>query len=215
MGFQPTSLIRTESELRTLFGNASGRAANKQIDHVDAGAAAFLAHTTFVAMGTTNSVAAGDVSPKGGPAGFVKVLDPHHIAFGELPGNNRLDGFINLLTDDRTGLLAVVPGVRETMRFNGHAMLSTDPQLLQLTKIDERLPKVAVVIKVDEVFLHCGKAMIRSGMWAPESWPDTSTMPTPACIINAHTKTDTDPDGSKTTAALEDAYRVSLWNNPA
>jgi PPOX class probable FMN-dependent enzyme len=214
MGFEPTSLIRTETELRALFGYPSRRVAEKQIDHIDAGAAAFLAHTTFIAMGTTNSRAAGDVSPKGGPAGFVKVLDEHHLAFGELPGNNRLDGFVNLLTDDRAGLIAVVPGMRETLRFNGHAMLSTDPDLLRLTVIDERLPKVAVVMRVHEVFLHCGKAMIRSGMWAPETWPDTSNMPTPACIFNAHIGTDTDPDGSRTSAALEHAYTTELWNDP-
>jgi uncharacterized protein len=206
------ALYAVFAELRELFGHPGRRARDKQIDHIDDGARAFLAHTTFVAMGTTNVNGTGDVSPKGGPAGFVKVLDDHHVAFGELPGNNRLDGFINLMNDPRTGLIAFVPGLRETLRLNGRAMLSTDPELLKLTAIEERLPKVTIIVNVTEVFIHCGKAMLRSGMWTPDRWPDTSDMPSVACIVNAHAGFDSDPDGSGTAAALETAYAKTLWN---
>jgi uncharacterized protein len=216
MTFSPSALaatvVKTKDELRAIFGNPSGRAVRKQIDHIDEAARSFITHTTFLAMGTTNGDGTGDVSPKGGPAGFVKVLDDNHVAFGELPGNNRLDGFCNLVSDPRTGLICLVPGVRETLRLNGSGMVSTDPDLLRLTAIDDRLPKVAIVVKVAEVFVHCGKAMIRSGMWQPELWPDTAAMVSPACIISTHARVENDPTGAQTEIVLEEAYRSGLWN---
>jgi uncharacterized protein len=212
MVVDPSYLVQTEAELRQLFGTPSERAQRKQIDRLDDAARSFLAHCTFVAMGTTNADGTGDVSPKGGPAGFVHVLDDHHVAFGELPGNNRLDGFRNLVSDPRTGLLCVVPGSRETLRLNGSAMLSRDPALLATTAIDGKLPKIAVVVRVSEVFVHCGKAVIRSGLWQPDQWPDRSDMVSTACMLATHAKIHDDPTGEQTGATLEVVYERTLWN---
>jgi uncharacterized protein len=208
--FEDNYRINTEAELRELFRPPSKTAQQKQIDHLDEHCRNFLAHTPFLAMGTTNPDGTGDVSPKGGPAGFVRVLDNHHLAWGELPGNNRIDGYRNLVVDSRVGLLCMVPGIGETLRINGTAWVSTNPELLQSTAIDGRLPKVAVVVNVAEAFIHCAKAIRRSSLWTAEGWPDTSTMTSISCMIVDQAKLDIAPEVID--ADLNVTYEKTLWN---
>jgi uncharacterized protein len=203
--------ITSVEQLRAIFPPPSATAARKQIDHLDDHCRNFLTHCPFVAMGTTNPDGTGDVSPKGGPAGFMSVLDDHHLAWGELPGNNRLDGYTNLVRDSRTGLLCLVPGIGETLRINGNAKLTTDPALLQQTAIDGKLPKIAVVVHVTEVFIHCAKAIRRSSLWTQAGWPDTTTMTKISCMFVDHARIDgLDPETID--ANLDEAYAKTLWN---
>jgi PPOX class probable FMN-dependent enzyme len=209
--------LTSVAALEALFGKPSPRALSKEINALDDNCRSFLAHSPFVAMGTTNPDGTGDVSPKGGPAGFVRVLDDNTIAWGELPGNNRLDGYRNLVRDPRIGLLFLIPGVDETLRINGHGFVTADPSLLELTSIDTgsgaRRAPICVVVKVSEAFIHCAKAFRRSDLWKPEAWPATDDMPTIACLLVAHAgMTAADPDGTKTAASLEQAYAETMWN---
>jgi PPOX class probable FMN-dependent enzyme len=177
--------VTSVEELRALFPPPSARAVTKQLDRIDDRCRAWLAQCPFVAVGTTNPDGTGDVSPKGGAPGFIHVLDDHHLAWGELPGNNRLDGYANLVRDPRIGLLFMIPGIGEMLRVNGTAWVSTAPALLEATAPDGVLPTVALVVEVAEAFIHCAKAARRSGLWDPERWPDPSSVPGAAAMLPA------------------------------
>jgi uncharacterized protein len=210
--------VDTLEALTELFGRPGMGAVNKEIDHLDRNCASFLAHCPFIALGTTNPDGTGDVSPKGGTAGFVKLRSPNQIAWGELPGNNRLDGYRNIVRDPRVGLLAMIPGIDETLRINGTAWVTTDPAIIDEVALDGRRPKVAIVVDVAEAFIHCAKAFRRSSLWRPEQWPATDDMATISCMIVEHiggALATSDPDGSKTQEMLERDYAATLWNAPA
>ncbi len=203
--------IESVEALRALFPPPSRRAVAKEIHHVDELCRAWLAQCPFVAVGTTNPDGTGDVSPKGGPPGFVKVLDDRHVAWGELPGNNRLDGYRNVLRDPRVGLLCMVPGVAEMLRINGTAWISTDRQLIERTAIDGALPTVAFVVEVAEAFVHCSKAVRRSGLWDPARWPDPADVPTAAAMLLAH-RGEHEGDVEAEERRLDALTRDGLWN---
>lgn len=202
--------IDDEPALRALYRTPSETAVRKTIDHVDDGAASFLDATTLVVVATSGPDG-NDASPRGGPPGFLRRLDPHHVAFADLSGNNRLDTFTNLTAHPAIGLLCIVPGVEETMRINGRARVTTDPDVLAATAIDDRRPKVAVVVEVDDCYIHCGKALRRAGLWDPERWPGEATRPSPVGIITRHLELDVDPE--EIADRLEDDYRATIWEH--
>lgn len=176
--------ITDRTELRTVYREASEAIATKARPRVDEASAAFLATTTLLVVATTSD-AGTDASPRGGPPGFVKVLDGGtRVAFADLSGNNRLDTYTNILDHPQVGILAIVPGAEETVRVNGRASLTRDEAVLDLTAIDGRRPKVAVVVDVDECFMHCGKALRRAGVWQPDTWPSTDDVPSAGVLIN-------------------------------
>jgi uncharacterized protein len=205
-------IIRDEDELRQIIRPPHQRARDKQIDHLDRNCKQFIAHAPFVLVGTTNTDGTGDVSPKGGPPGFVTVLDEHRLAFGELPGNGRVDGYRNLLANPAIGLIFLIPGLGETLRVNGQGYVINDPELFDLCSVDGKRPKVVLGVAVQEAFIHCAKALRRSSLWEPAGWPDLSGMPTVACMLVEHAGIEGDPGGHRTAAALEDAYVTQLWN---
>jgi len=205
-------VLRTETELREIIRPPGKRAAQKQIDHLDANCRAYIAHAPFAIVATTNLDGTGDASPKGGPPGFVRVLDDHRLAMGELPGNGRVDGYRNLLANPAVGLIFLIPGVGETLRVNGRGFLVTDPAVLDACTLDGRRPALALGVEVVEAFIHCAKALRRASLWDPDHWPDTAEMPTIACMLVRHADIPGDPDGTLTAAALEENYATTLWN---
>jgi uncharacterized protein len=206
-------VLRSEVELRELIRPPGRRAADKQIDHLDPNCQQFIAHAPFVIVATTNADGTGDASPKGGPPGFVRVLDEHRLAMGELPGNGRVDGYRNLLANPAVGLIFLIPGLGETLRVNGRGYLVTDPDVLEVCTLDGRRPPLALGVEVVEAFIHCAKALRRADLWDPARWPDTSGMPTIACMLVEHAGIPGDADGTRTAAALEEAYAATLWNS--
>lgn len=157
----------------------------KSIDHVDATAADFIARSPFVALGTFGP-GGGDVSPRGGPPGFVRVLDEKRIALGDLAGNRRLDSYRNVIEDGRVGLMFVIPGLGETLRVNGTASLTTNREVLEAVSFPGVKATAALGIDVAEVYLHCAKAFRRSKLWDPETWPAKEDRPSPGAIFKAH-----------------------------
>jgi uncharacterized protein len=200
--------IDDENGLRDHYRDPSQLVLDKSIDRIDEGAAGFLAAATLAVVATSGPDG-NDASPRGGPPGFVRVLDPGHVAFGDLAGNNRLDTYTNITTHPQVGLLMIVPGLEETLRINGRARMSTDPAVLEATAIDERTPKVAVVIEVSECYIHCAKALRRSGIWDRSQWPEVEARPSPAAIITRHLDLDVDP--ALVAADLEKGYEATLW----
>jgi len=207
-----SGIIRDEDALRQIVKPPHPRARDKQIDHLDHNCREFIARAPFVLVGTTNTDGTGDVSPKGGPPGFVTVLDEHRLAFGELPGNGRVDGYRNLLANPAIGLIFLIPGLGETLRVNGQGYVLDDPEMLDRCSVDGRRPKLVLGVVVREAFIHCAKALRRASLWEPGRWPDTADMPTIACMLARHADIPGDPDGTLTAAALEENYATTLWN---
>jgi len=211
-GFGAT--LTSEAELRTIFRAPSRGAVDKQIDRLDDHCRAFIARSPFVLVGTANVDGTADVSPKGGPAGFVRVLDDHRLALGELPGNNRLDGYLNVVRTGAVGLLFLIPGVDEALRVNGTGHVVTEPSVLEACALDGRMPKIALGVEVREAFIHCAKAIRRASLWRADGWPDLTGLPSAGCMLADHAGISGEVDGATVDAALEAGYAVTMWNDP-
>lgn len=144
----------------------------------------YLRAATFFCLATAGADGL-DASPRGGPAGFVQVLDPHHLAFADWPGNNRIESLRNLERDDRIGMLFLFPGLEVFLRVNGRARISTDPQLLARLGEGECQPKAATLVRVEEVLFHCGKAINRARLWEPASLLDRRALPSAGKLLVA------------------------------
>jgi len=129
-----------------------------------------------VLVATASAAGQCDVSPKGDAPGFVRVLDARHLAIPDRPGNKRLDGMRNILENPHVGLIFLIPGRRETLRVNGRACITRDEALLASMEAQGKRPVLAIGVEVEEVYLHCAKAFIRSGLWQPERWPKTELL---------------------------------------
>ena len=175
--------ITTKEALRALVGEPSERAKGKQIDHVDAHARAFIAHSPYLLLGTSDEAGRCDVSPKGDAPGFVLVLDEHTVVVPDRPGNKRVDSLMNVLENPRVGLLFLIPGMTETLRINGTAQIVRDEALLERMAVGGKAPLLGIVVRVEEVFMHCGKASLRSHLWEPEHFMSREQMPNLAQII--------------------------------
>jgi uncharacterized protein len=164
-------LVTSEAALRTLVGTPSELALKKQIATLDAHCRDFIAHAPFVLVATSGADGTCDVSPKGDAPGFVRVLDERHLAIPDRPGNKRLDGMRNILGNPHVGLIFLIPGRRETLRVNGRACITRDETLLASLEAMGKRPVLAIGVEVEEVYLHCAKAFIRSALWQPDRWP--------------------------------------------
>ena len=200
--------IDTEDALREHYGHPPDALRRKIIDHVDEGAAGFIAASPFFVL-SSSSDSGCDASPRGGRAGFVKVLDPTRIAFADLSGNRLLDSFTNLVHQPEVGMLFMIPGMDETLRVNGRASLTVDPEVLELCRIDDRPAKTAVGIDVEQVYIHCAKAYRRGGVWDPTTWLPADDLPSAACIIRDHVQIDVDPQLIHDD--LEKGYAATMW----
>ncbi len=172
--------------LRQLYGNVGERAAAKVIDRLDDHSRAFIANAPFVVLATSSGNGL-DVSPKGDLAGFVHVLDDSTLAIPDRPGNNRIDGLLNIVANPQVALLFFIPAVGETLRVNGVATISEDTSLCGQFLVNGRAPKTVTSIKVQEVFMHCGKALMRSSLCKPEYWPAKRPVAGLGDFIHAHT----------------------------
>lgn len=178
--------VRDEVELRELYEPPGWIPKNKSIDHLDRHCRDYLAVCGFVLLASADAEGRADVTPRGGPRGFVTVLDERTLAIPDATGNRRLDTMRNVVQTGRAGLLALLPGRGQTLRINGRACVSTQPALLtQLTAVGKP-PLSALVLAVEEVFTHCPKAFVRSGLWDPATWPQADEQPSPALMLRDH-----------------------------
>lgn len=163
--------IRTVEELRAFYDMPADMIVKAKLDFLDDYAIDFIANAPIVCIGSEMDQGV-DVSPRGGKAGFVHVIDRKHVAVPDWPGNNKLETITNILTTGGCGLLFLVPGTDLFLRINGRAIITRDPDLLGAMTERGKTPKTAIRVQVMECYFHCGKAIKRSGMWQPESWPD-------------------------------------------
>ncbi|MEM6621349.1 MAG: pyridoxamine 5'-phosphate oxidase family protein [Pseudomonadota bacterium] len=163
-----TSFITDEAALRALYPEPMSRATDKVLPALDTHCRQILALSPFCVISTQGPGGA-DVSPRGDPPGFLRVLDDTTILLPDRVGNNRLDGMANVLSNPRIGLLALVPGMNETLRVNGTAQLTDDAALLEGSAVQGRAPVLGVLIMVEEAFVHCGKSLTRAKLWQAEA----------------------------------------------
>ncbi|HYC18590.1 MAG TPA: pyridoxamine 5'-phosphate oxidase family protein [Pseudolabrys sp.] len=175
-------LITTMEQLQSLYGETLNTSVIKEIDHINDGYRKLIEAAPFVAVATSGPEGL-DCSPKGDAAGFVRILDEKTVAIPDRPGNNRLDGFRNILRDPRIALLFLIPGVGETLRINGRASISVDPELMQGFAVNNKLPRCVTIVHVESVYFHCSKAIVRSKLWDEATKIDRKNLPSTGTII--------------------------------
>lgn len=210
---RPDHIIGTEAGLRELFPATHTLAALKSQSGLDAHAQAFIRRSPFLCLGTQSAAGKADVSPRGDPVGFVRILDERTLAIPDRPGNNRLDSLVNIIANPSVGLLFIIPGFDDTLRVNGKAQVVTEPALLESLRVNDRLPRVAIVVRVEEAFLHCAKAFRRSHLWDSSHFQDRAEMASLMQILLDQT-TGAPADAqemARLDAGLEADYKTSMY----
>jgi uncharacterized protein len=201
--------LTSVADLRGIYRPPARGPVEKVIHRLDAHCVEFLAKSPFFVLSTADADGVCDGSPKGGPPGFVQVLDEQRLGWADFAGNNRLDSFQNLVANDSVALLFLIPGLDETLRVNGRARLVTDPELCERFAIDGKPARVVVVVTVDEAYIHCAKALRRAELWSPGSWLEVAQLPSAACIVKDHAKIDADV--AVIQQARDTDLRTTLW----
>ena len=195
-------------ELRAVVGEVHLIAERKVLDRLDHFCRDFIALSPFLVLASSDSEGRADASPRGDGPGFVQVLDEKTLLIPDRRGNNRVDSFGNVLSSPGVGLVFFVPGINETLRVNGRARLTRDTALLEPTTVQEKTPKLGLLVEVDEAYFHCGKALIRSKLWAQDAQIERGSFPTLGRIVAEQTRA---VDAAEADANLEEAYRTRLY----
>ena len=198
-------LVTSETTLRDIIGGEpSEMARKKELSALDPHARSFIARSPFLLLGTSGADGRCDVSPKGDAPGFVHVIDDHHLVIPDRPGNKRLDGMRNILRNPHVGVIFLLPGNDFTLRVNGRAAISRDPELLATLAAQGKVPLLAIGVEVEEVFLHCARSFRRGKLWDQASWPAPGTIASMPCMLYEQTK------GAMSLEALEARNAQSL-----
>jgi PPOX class probable FMN-dependent enzyme len=201
------NILTDEQALRDLLGEPSALAANKVISRLDGHCRDFIAKSPFALLSTADASGRCDVSPRGDHPGFAFVLDEQRLLIPERPGNRRADSMRNILQNPHIGLLFLIPGLEETLRINGKACIVRDRELLSHMAVGNRPPLLAIGVEVEECFVHCAKALKRSHLWDPDTWPSKSALPSPAKMLAAHAK----QGEAEVAKALQESYTKRLY----
>lgn len=189
--------IQTLDQLRDLYGFPSERATQKQLAELDVHSMNFIQKSPFLVIATGSKKGAMDVSPRGGKAGFVHILNSKELLIPDIKGNKRIDSLVNIVETGRIGMLFFIPGVDETLRVNGGAYISTDPAHLNLYASRKNPPISCLVVQVEEAFIHCAKAFMRSNLWDTTSHFKRSDFPTIGQILKDQLKTTGEPESQE------------------
>jgi uncharacterized protein len=179
-------VLTSVQELREVVGEPGEIARDKQIDHLDSHCATFIAASPMLMLATTDANGRSDVSPRGDAPGFARVLDHNYLAIPERTGNNRIDSLLNLIERPNVGMLFIIPGILETLRINGTAQIVRDPVLLGSFAVQSKTPHFVIIVRVEEAFVHCGKAFKRSKLWESSTWTHIDSLPSRAEMFLAH-----------------------------
>jgi len=205
------STVSSEERLREIIGGPSALVAAKVADRLNDLTRQFVERSPFVCVATSRPDGGLDISPRGDPAGFVRILDDRRLLIPERPGNRLADTLTNLLADPRIGLLFLIPGVGETFRVNGRAAIVDDPTLLAESAVEGRVPKLGVLVTVEEAFTHCPKALIRSDLWNPERHVDREELPSSGAILRSVSDESLDVETYERERAARYARREGLY----
>ncbi|MEX1020992.1 MAG: pyridoxamine 5'-phosphate oxidase family protein [Litorilinea sp.] len=206
---QFSEILTTAQEIRDVLGEPGQRVLDKVIPRLDRHCQEFIAASPFMLIASCDAQGQMDVSPKGDPAGFVQVLDETTLAIPDRVGNRRADTLINLINNPRIGLLFLAPGKQETLRVNGRAQVVRDGWLREQMAVRGKAPDLAIVVTVEEAFLHCAKCMIRSELWNPAAWPNVSSLASIAQVMVDHSQTTETVESLA--AQVAESYRDRLY----
>jgi len=201
--------ITSEEQLRAVTGMPAPRALAKEIRKLDHHCRAIIAKSPFVLISSCDAEGRLDASPKGDPAGFVQVLDECTLAIPDRPGNRRADTYRNVLRNPRVGLLFLVPGRNETLRVNGRALIVRDAALRGRMAVNGKTPALALVVVAEEIFVHCGKCMLRSRLWEQAARLDVTQLPSHARTLIDHAGVTQSLEELE--ASVAEGYRTTLY----
>ncbi len=204
------SRIETKEELREFYGPANERSVKKQMAKLDEHAKNFIALSPFMVISSATAEGA-DASPKGDPPGFVKVIDDSTLIIPDRPGNNRVDTMSNIVENNHVGLLFLVPGMCETLRVNGRARITTDPEVLEPHSMKGRLPRSAMIVDVEDVYLHCAKALIRADLWNAENHIERKSFPSMGQMLSDQIDEEGYDDGEELNKGIQERYKTDLY----
>lgn len=201
-------LVRTQEDLRAHFGKVSQLAEKKVLHHLDRFCREFIALSPFLVLASGDGKGNADASPRGDAPGFVAVLDDKTLLIPDRRGNNRVDSFANVMASPGVGLIFFVPGINETLRVNGKAEITQEEALLAPLTAHNVTPMIGLKVHVEETYFHCGKALMRSKLWAAEAQVPRQSFPSLGRIIADQTAA---IDADVAEKAIEDAYRTKLY----
>jgi PPOX class probable FMN-dependent enzyme len=207
----PVAAIRDESELRDLLGKPSALVQAKIANRLNHLTRQFIEKSPFVCIATARPDGGLDVSPRGDPAGFVRILDDRTLLVPDRPGNKLADTLSNLTQDARIAMLFLIPGVVDTFRVNGTATLTTDEDLLAPSEVEGKVPRLGMIVAIDEAYTQCPKALLRSELWNPEKHVDRSELPKSGEILKAIADPELDVDEYEEARAGRYARREGFY----
>jgi uncharacterized protein len=204
-------IVKNETELRAIVGAPAELTVGKIADRLNHLTRQFVERSPFVCVATARPDGGLDVSPRGDPAGFVRILDERTLLLPDRPGNRIADTLTNLLADARIALLFLIPGVGDTFRVNGTAQITDDHELLVASAVEGRVPKLGIVVAIEEAYTQCAKALIRSDLWNPEKHVDRGELPSGGEILRAVSDPELDPEEYERARAGRYARREGFY----
>jgi PPOX class probable FMN-dependent enzyme len=204
-------VIRDVAQLRAFLGEPAPLTCAKVSDRLNAVTRLFIERSPFVCLATSDASGACDSSPRGDPAGFVRILDDRTLLLPERPGNRLADSLRNILANPHVGLLFIVPGVTDTFRVNGRATITTDAALLAECTVEGKAPRLGVIVDIDEAYTQCSKAFLRSHLWDPSRFVDAATLPTGGQVHRAIQGDAFDAEGYDSERAERYRQRVGFY----
>jgi len=207
------SRIEEKGVLKAKMGEPGELAAKKTLVRIDKYARTYIERSPFLCIGTADEHGNADVSPRGDPAGFVRVIDDKTLIIPDRPGNNRVDTMQNIIANPQVGILFLIPGIDDTLRVNGKAEIIDDPQELAPAAVNGRPPKLGIRVKVEEVFFHCAKAFRRSKLWDSAAQQDRSFLPGLAHMVMEQARAcEVDrQESDKVEAEIQEEYKTGLY----
>lgn len=209
MAYTFSDVITSKEELREIVGHPGRGAVEKVMDRLDEMSRGFIARSPFVVIASCDAAGRMDISPKGDPPGFVRVLDDHTLIIPDRPGNRRADTFINILERPAVALFFMVPGKNETLRVNGRARIVRDDNLRELCAVQGKLPALLLAVTVEEVFFHCTKCIVRSHLWQADDWLQVDDLPSLGEVVVKQLRLDTPVE--RVQAALDEDVQQNLY----
>lgn len=206
--YEPKQVLTSEAQLREILPDQYPSQTGKVIDHIDDHIRVWIERSPFLTMATVSSTGQVDLSPKGDPAGFVKVLDEKTLAVPDRPGNHRFDSFLNIMQTGRIGLVFLVPNRREVVRVAGSAQVVRDLELREQLAVNDKVPDFVVFVRVEEAFYHCGKAVIRSRLWEPEAALPIDGLPSYAAAVKDHAELEDPVEEINELFMMNEQYRL-------
>jgi uncharacterized protein len=203
--------ISDERQLREIIESPKDLIVAKVADRLNALTSQFIERSPFVCVATANADGGLDVSPRGDPPGFVRIVDDRTLLLPERPGNRLADTLTNLLVDPRIALLFLIPGMGDTFRVNGRALIVDDPELLAPSTVEGKAPRLGILVSIEEAYTQCPKALIRSDLWNPERHVDRSELPSSGNILRSLTDPAFDADRYDSERAERYARRQGLY----